>query len=170
MKKVPIKIVHAESSSEKESRLFLMPSDAAPVAGGPGAPDSPPLGPRSPSEPSYSPFCAYTRQKDHQPQMEPKREDPADMGPPGAPQEGPHNGGPPGTDGPLEEDRKREELTRDIVGRDKSLADILNQTKMKTTMDLMEGIFPQGEQLVEEAQQRRKVAPKQAPRRSAEER
>nr|XP_023656700.1 protein Shroom2 isoform X1 [Paramormyrops kingsleyae] len=168
VKKVPIKIVHAESSSEKESRRFLMPSDAAPVAGGPGAPDSPPLGPRSPSEPSYSPFCAYTRQKDNQPQMEPKWEEPADAGPPGATQEGSHNGGPPA--GPLEEDRKREELTRDIVGRDKSLADILNQTKMKTTMDLMEGIFPQGEQLVEEAQQRRKVAPKQAPRRSTEER
>ncbi|XP_048855260.1 protein Shroom2-like isoform X2 [Brienomyrus brachyistius] len=168
VKKVPIKIVHAESSSEKETRRFLMPSEVAPVAGGPGAPDSPPLGPRGPSELSYSPFCAYTRQKDNQPQMEPKWEEPADAGPPGAPQEGSHNGGPP--DGPLEEDRKREELTRDIVGRDKSLADILNQTKMKTTMDLMEGIFPQGEQLVEEAQQRRKVAPKQAPRRSAEER
>ncbi|KAG5852710.1 hypothetical protein ANANG_G00065480 [Anguilla anguilla] len=69
-----------------------------------------------------------------------------------------------------EEDRKREELARDILGRDKSLADILDQTKMKTTMDLMEGIFPQGEQLLEGAQQRRKVAPKQTSPKSTEER
>ncbi len=51
----------------------------------------------------------------------------------------------------LSEDEKREELARDIMGKDKSLADILDQSKMKTTMDLMEGIFPQGEQLLEGA-------------------
>ncbi|XP_043107662.1 protein Shroom2 isoform X2 [Puntigrus tetrazona] len=60
-----------------------------------------------------------------------------------------------------EEDLKREELARDIMGKDKSLVDILDQSKMKTTMDLMEGIFPQGEQLLEGAQQRRKAASKQ---------
>lgn len=38
------------------------------------------------------------------------------------------------------------------MGKDKSLVDILDQSKMKTTMDLMEGIFPQGEHI----QQRRK--------------
>lgn len=58
------------------------------------------------------------------------------------------------------EDLKREELARDIMGMDKSLVDILDQSKMKTTMDLMEGIFPQGEQLLEGAQQRRKAASK----------
>ncbi|KAK2874680.1 hypothetical protein Q8A67_021833 [Cirrhinus molitorella] len=60
-----------------------------------------------------------------------------------------------------EEDLKREELARDIMGKDKSLVDILDQSKMKTTMDLMEGIFPQGEQVLEGAQQRRKAASKQ---------
>lgn len=51
-----------------------------------------------------------------------------------------------------EDDLKREELARDIMGKDKSLVEILDQSKMKTTMDLMEGIFPQGEHV----QQRRK--------------
>ncbi|KAI7795188.1 putative protein Shroom2-like [Triplophysa rosa] len=51
-----------------------------------------------------------------------------------------------------EDDLKREELARDIMGKDKSLVDILDQSKLKTTMDLMEGIFPQGEHI----QQRRK--------------
>lgn len=60
-----------------------------------------------------------------------------------------------------EEDLKREELARDIMGKDKSLVDILDQSKMKTTMDLMEGIFPQGEQLLEGVQQRRKATSKQ---------
>lgn len=56
-----------------------------------------------------------------------------------------------------EDDLKREELARDIMGKDKSLVDILDQSKMKTTMDLMEGIFPQGEHI-----QRRKNTNKQA--------
>ncbi|KAK3533058.1 hypothetical protein QTP70_006591 [Hemibagrus guttatus] len=59
-----------------------------------------------------------------------------------------------------EEDEKREELARDIMGMDKSLVDILDQSKMKTTMDLMEGIYPQGEQLLEGLQQRRKSTSK----------
>lgn len=41
------------------------------------------------------------------------------------------------------EDLKAEALAKEIVRKDKSLADILNpDSKMKTTMDLMEGIFP----------------------------
>lgn len=59
------------------------------------------------------------------------------------------------------DDLKSEELAREIVGKDKSLADILDPSvKIKTTMDLMEGIFPKDEYLLEEAQQRRKLLPK----------
>ncbi|XP_034164729.2 protein Shroom2 [Pangasianodon hypophthalmus] len=67
-----------------------------------------------------------------------------------------------------EEDEKREELARDIMGMDKSLVDILDQSKMKTTMDLMEGIYPQGEQLLEGLQQRRKSVSKQSPKTTQE--
>ncbi|XP_072516319.1 protein Shroom2 isoform X2 [Salminus brasiliensis] len=67
----------------------------------------------------------------------------------------------PVSSGHSEEDEKREELARDIMGKDKSLVDILDQSKMKTTMDLMEGIYPQGEQILEGAQQRKKCGPKQ---------
>uniref|UniRef100_A0A674I8R5 Shroom family member 3 n=1 Tax=Terrapene triunguis TaxID=2587831 RepID=A0A674I8R5_9SAUR len=46
------------------------------------------------------------------------------------------------------EDIKSEALAKEIVHRDKSLADILDpDSKMKTTMDLMEGIFPNGTSL-----------------------
>lgn len=69
-----------------------------------------------------------------------------------------------------EEDLKREELARDIMGKDKSLVDILDQSKMKTTMDLMEGIFPQGEQLLEGVQQRRKATSKQTPPKNTQQR
>lgn len=70
--------------------------------------------------------------------------------------------------GHSEEDEKREELARDIMGMDKSLVDILDQSKMKTTMDLMEGIYPPGEQLLEGLQQRRKSASKQSPKTTQE--
>ncbi|KAL1023432.1 hypothetical protein UPYG_G00040750 [Umbra pygmaea] len=60
---------------------------------------------------------------------------------------------------PSEEDVKREELARDIVDKDRSLADVLDQSGRKTTMDLMEGLFPQGEVLLE-GKERRKVSPK----------
>lgn len=66
------------------------------------------------------------------------------------------------------DDEKREELARDIMGMDKSLVDILDQSKMKTTMDLMEGLYPQGEQLLEGLQQRRKSASKQSPKTTQE--
>lgn len=57
-----------------------------------------------------------------------------------------------------EEDAKREELVRDIMGRDKSLVDILDQSGRRTTMDLMEGLFPPEEKLLEGAQQRRRAS------------
>ncbi|KAG8134304.1 hypothetical protein E2320_007423 [Naja naja] len=43
------------------------------------------------------------------------------------------------------EDLKEESLAKEIVHKDKSLSSILDpESKMKTTMDLMEGIFPRG--------------------------
>ncbi|KAG9348912.1 hypothetical protein JZ751_029229, partial [Albula glossodonta] len=164
VRKVPVKIVHQAESSlerERESRAYPPPSEA---------PAAPPLGSLGSSQPSYSLFCTYTRPREPEAL---RAQAPAHSG---ALQEVPP---PPETSGDSassmgsggsEEDRKREELARDILGRDKSLADILDQTKMKTTMDMMEGIFPQGEEVLEEAAQRRKVAPKQTSPRSTEER
>uniref|UniRef100_A0A4W6ESW5 Shroom family member 2 n=1 Tax=Lates calcarifer TaxID=8187 RepID=A0A4W6ESW5_LATCA len=59
---------------------------------------------------------------------------------------------------PEVEDAKREELARDIMGKDKSLVDILDQSGRKTTMDLMEGLFPPEEQILEGAHQRRRAS------------
>ncbi|XP_072352431.1 protein Shroom3 isoform X1 [Scyliorhinus torazame] len=54
------------------------------------------------------------------------------------------------------EDLKSEELAKEIVGKDKSLAEILDpDSNMKTTMDLMEGIFPRSSTVRQEAQHRR---------------
>lgn len=48
------------------------------------------------------------------------------------------------------EDIKEENLAKEIIHKDKSLADILDpDSKMKTTMDLMEGIFPVGARMIE---------------------
>lgn len=62
--------------------------------------------------------------------------------------------------GPLnsEEDAKREELARDIMGKDRTLVDILDQSGRMTTMDLMEGIFPMEDQLFEGGFQRRRAS------------
>ncbi|XP_016134981.1 protein Shroom2-like isoform X2 [Sinocyclocheilus grahami] len=182
VKKVPIKIVHSESDTEKESRQYLdLPIETPVSSQGPGVTHLQSLG--NPDQ-SYSLFCTYTRQKDQGP--DPRE---ADIGP--LKDQGPQTSVNPvsyalhglqtapssdqSSNGvsshPLrsEDDEKRKELARDIMDKDKSLVDILDQSKMKTTMDLMEGIFPQGEQLLEEAQQRRKAAPKQlSPRNSVE--
>ncbi|XP_062899542.1 protein Shroom3 isoform X2 [Mobula hypostoma] len=66
------------------------------------------------------------------------------------------------------EDLKSEELAKQIIGEDKSLAEILDpDSNMKTTMDLMEGIFPRGSTVRQEAQHRRprlqEIANKSAP-------
>ncbi|XP_044054634.1 protein Shroom2 isoform X3 [Siniperca chuatsi] len=172
VKKVPIRIVHSDGVTEKENCPFLQHSDPPAVeAEDPGVTRLGSLGAAG----QDSVFCAFTRQRepDSTPAAEtdpkPQRDaymstvkdyinsnsqqppQPADI-----------------TTGQCEEDQKREELARDIMGKDKSLADILDQSKMKTTMDLMEGIFPQGE--LEGAHQRRKVPPKQTATRPAEER
>lgn len=64
---------------------------------------------------------------------------------------------PPGDRG-SEEDAKREELARDIIRKDKSLVDILDQSGRMTTMDLMEGLFPTEEQVLEGAHLRRRAS------------
>uniref|UniRef100_UPI003AAB4C3B protein Shroom2 n=1 Tax=Centroberyx gerrardi TaxID=166262 RepID=UPI003AAB4C3B len=158
VKKVPIRIVHSESVSEKENRQFLLHNDApAAEAEGPGVTGLSSLGA---ADQDYSVFCAFTRQR------EPDRA----QAQPSQPTDQPSGNRAAPNPGLSEEDQKREELARDIMGKDKSLAEILDQSKMKTTMDLMEGIFPQGEQLLEGAHQRRKVPPKQTVSRPTEER
>lgn len=183
VKKVPIKIVHSESDTEKESRQFLdLPSDTLLSSQGLGITHLHSLG--NPDQ-SYSLFCTYTRQKDQGPEQRDMTMGPLkdqglepNMNPVPHAIQGPQIGpsGDQSTNGVSShisqsenDDGKREELVRDIMDKDKSLVDILNQSKMKTTMDLMEGIFPQEEQLLEESQQRRKAAPKKmSPRNSVE--
>lgn len=66
------------------------------------------------------------------------------------------------------EDIKSEALAKEIVHKDKSLADILDpDSKMKTTMDLMEGLFPSGSSLLKENNMKRKMWQKKAIRTAA---
>lgn len=174
VKKVPIRIVHSGGITEKEACPFLQHSDSDAVeAQGPGVN-------RLCSQDSI--FSAFERQREPD-RMLVTQTDPA-------PHSDtyittvrdhikPNSQHPPQptddsrtalTTGLTEEDQKREELARDIMGKDKSLADILDRSKMKTTMDLMEGIFPHEEQLLEGSHQRRKVPSKQSVSRPAEER
>lgn len=63
------------------------------------------------------------------------------------------------------EEIKSEALAKEIVHKDKSLADILDpDSKMKTTMDLMEGIFPGGTSVLKENNMKRKMSQTQASR------
>ncbi|KAM9381824.1 protein Shroom3 [Phaethornis superciliosus] len=63
------------------------------------------------------------------------------------------------------EDIKSEALAKEIVHKDKSLADILDpDSKMKTTMDLMEGLFPTGTSLLKEHNMKRKKTQKKPSR------
>ncbi|XP_035180032.1 protein Shroom3 isoform X2 [Oxyura jamaicensis] len=67
------------------------------------------------------------------------------------------------------EDLKSEALAKEIVHKDKSLADILDpDSKMKTTMDLMEGLFPSGTSLLKENNMKRKMTQKKSSRTAAE--
>ncbi len=182
VKKVPIRIVHSEGVTEKENCPFLRHSDPPSVeAEDPGVTRLSSLGAAG----QDSVFCAFTRQREPSStpaaQTDPKPQRDAYMSTvidhiisnsqqPPQPTDEPSSNRATGTTGLSEEDQKREELARDIMGKDKSLADILDQSKMKTTMDMMEGIFPQGEQLLEGAHQRRKVPPKQTATRAAEDR
>ncbi|NWX89818.1 SHRM3 protein, partial [Nothoprocta pentlandii] len=61
------------------------------------------------------------------------------------------------------EEIKSEALAKEIIHKDKSLADILDpDSKMKTTMDLMEGLFPGGTSLLKENNMKRKMSQKTA--------
>ncbi|NWW77778.1 SHRM2 protein, partial [Climacteris rufus] len=164
VKMVPIKIVHSESSAEKESRQSLVSTMEPPAL--PSGLEKDQIKTLSTSEQSYSRFCAYTRQGvEPEPEARTKPADPQPAEEPGsnlkdssaATQASSYVKAKEKTF----EDWKSEELAREIVGRDKSLADILDpNVKIKTTMDLMVGIFPKDEHLLEEAQQRRKLLPK----------
>ncbi|XP_050998066.1 protein Shroom2 isoform X2 [Acomys russatus] len=162
VKMVPIKIVHSESQPEKESRQSLACPAELPAL--PSGLERDQIKTLSTSEQCYSRFCVYTRQEVEAPH----RARPPEPRPPStpAPPVGDSCSSPPSLNyGKAKEktidDLKSEELAREIVGKDKSLADILDPSvKIKTTMDLMEGIFPKDEYLLEEAQQRRKLLPK----------
>ncbi|XP_053354413.1 protein Shroom2 isoform X2 [Clarias gariepinus] len=178
VKKVPIKIVHSESITEKENRQYLHPSPEAPHSSQPTVLSLACLGS---VEESSSPFCTYTRQREQENEaMGPQKEQElcANVSGPQEPPKDPcvdqrTNGVSAGSHSASlhsEEDEKRKVLARDIMDKDKSLADILDPSKRRTTMDLMEGIFPEGEQLVEEAHQRRRAGPKLTSSRSSEER
>ncbi|XP_034720578.1 protein Shroom2-like isoform X2 [Etheostoma cragini] len=123
VRKVPVRIVHSESSSEREGRAYL-----------PCSAFQPPAHPPTTGGPASSPFSTYTRQ---------------------APQALVQDSVPESSSG---EDAKREELARDIMDKDKSLVDILDQSSRMTTMDLMEGLFPTEEQILEGAHQRRRAS------------
>ncbi|XP_033867210.3 protein Shroom2-like isoform X3 [Acipenser ruthenus] len=173
VKMVPIKILHSESHSEKESRQYLL-HNIEPISV-PDQQEKDQIKTLGTKEQSYSLFCAYTRQKEEQMKEEQDRtcdatqnellweevKDSVSLSPA-------NNAGK--ANDRAVDDLKTEELAREIVGKDRSLADILDPNiKMKTTMDLMEGIFPKDEQLLEEAQQRRKILPKQNSPKPAEE-
>ncbi|XP_075710088.1 protein Shroom2 isoform X2 [Rhinoderma darwinii] len=160
VKMVPIKIIHSESHAEKESRNNLLSAIEPPAL--PTGLTKDQIKTLSTSEQSYSRFCAYTRH-DHDPEDQFRASNSQSV------HEFVENTSPDPslTAGNSKEkdliyaDLKSEELMREIVGKDKTLADILDpNAKMMTTMDLMEGIFRKDEHLLEEAQQRRKMHPK----------
>ncbi|KAJ0065228.1 hypothetical protein NL108_006557, partial [Boleophthalmus pectinirostris] len=167
VKKVPIRIVHSEGAAEKENCPFLKHPDPTPAEGqtvvrlaslNAGGQDSV--------------FCAFTRSKEqdnvtqNQPQKDTYISTIKDHNM-NSDEQANNNNKPADS---TTEDQKRAELARDIMGKDKSLAEILDQSRMKTTMDMMEGIFPEGEQLIEGAHHRRKGSVKQAPPRPQENR
>ncbi|XP_034145647.1 protein Shroom2 isoform X2 [Esox lucius] len=179
VKKVPVKIVHSESPTERENRQYLLNSDAN---WAPGSFEGPKLPwPQQTSLPSHEPqpyslFCAYTpsihKDTPSVPNPSISAKEVLSLGPSQTNGTSCNSGlqqQPPKCCS--EEDAKREELARDIMDKDKSLVDILDQSKMKTTMDLMEGIFPRGDRILDAAHQRRKVSPKRGlPPRSSEDR
>ncbi|NXH20710.1 SHRM2 protein, partial [Bucco capensis] len=159
VKMVPIKIVHSESNAEKESRQSLVSTMEPPAL--PSGLEKDQIKTLSTSEQSYSRFCAYTRQG-VEPEARTKPADPQPSEETGSSLKDSSAATPPVSYVKAKEktfeDWKSEELAREIVGRDKSLADILDpNVKMKTAMDLMVGIFPKDEHLLGEAQQRRKL-------------
>lgn len=161
VKMVPIKIVHSESHAEKESRQNLASAIEPPAL--PSGLEKDQIKTLSTSEQSYSRFCAYTRQgaeselekKNRLPYLQPGEVLGTSLKDSDVPA---HAVSYVRAKEKTIDDWKSEELAREIVGKDKSLADILDpNAKIRTTMDLMMGIFPKDEHLLEEAQQRRKL-------------
>nr|XP_056717767.1 protein Shroom2 [Euleptes europaea] len=161
VKMVPIKIVHSESHAEKESRQNLTSAIEPPAL--PSGLEKDQIKTLSTSEQSYSRFCAYTRQgvesepekKTRLPYLQPAEALGTNLKDSDIPA---HTVSYVRAKEKTIDDWKSEELAREIVGKDKSLADILDpNVKIRTTMDLMVGIFPKDEHLLEEAQQRRKL-------------
>nr|XP_029135958.1 protein Shroom2-like isoform X4 [Labrus bergylta] len=141
VRKVPVRIVHTESTSEREGRAYLPQSrETCSVLD---------LLPHIPTlsivdRPASSLFSVYNRQTAQDLVWTIVQESVTETNSKGF--------------GPSEEDAKREELARDIMGKDKSLVDILDQSGRMTTMDLMEGLFPTEEQIREGAHQRRRAS------------
>ncbi|KAG9267031.1 protein Shroom2-like isoform X2 [Astyanax mexicanus] len=170
VKNVPTLVVHADSNSETENRHFLAQRE---VPGGPGGTANHQLCCRPCSPELSSSLCHdYTHQGPHRDTDCSASEVQAVVGATLGDTETETETAWPNaaSSGHSEEDEKREELVKDIMGKDKSLVDILDQSKMKTTMDLMEGIYPQGEQILEGAQQRKKSGPKQTSPKTTQER
>ncbi|XP_060923085.1 protein Shroom2-like [Limanda limanda] len=140
VRKVPVRIVHAESSSDRGGRAYLPPTGETCRPFEP-SPYVPCLG--ATEHPVSSLFSAYIRQVPQDPGHASSQETDNESSSAGVQRS--------------EEDAKREELARDIMGKDKTLVDILNQSGRKTTMDLMEGLFPPEEQILEGAHQRRRT-------------
>lgn len=135
-RKVPVRIIHAESASEREGRAYLPQSAESSGVSEPPPPHGPSFS--TAERPTSSLFSTYSRQADQDQELAPE----------------------PNSAGALrsEEDAKREELARDIMGKDKSLVDILDQSGRRTTMDLMEGLFHTEEHLLEGTLQRRRAS------------
>ncbi|CAL1593454.1 unnamed protein product [Knipowitschia caucasica] len=152
VKKVPIRIIHSETAAEKNCP-FLRHPDPVPTETMTRVPSLTAGG-------QDSVFCAFTRQKDlyistiTDQNLKNHRDcTSVDQN---------HHSDSTSEDQNLHkdstsEDQKRAELVRDIMGKDRSLVEILDQSRMRTTMDLMEGIFPQGEQLGEAPRRRGSV-------------
>ncbi|XP_060689394.1 protein Shroom2 isoform X8 [Hemiscyllium ocellatum] len=152
VKKVPIKIVRSESQTEKDSRHNLLNRVEEAGCGGRDQ-QREAIG----SCQHSSPFTTYSRQ-------EVDRESTGQStGAASTSWENRELSPGPGCGKAKErnmDDIKSEELAREIVHKDRTLADILYpNSKLKTTMDLMEGIFPKDETVLQEAQQRRKLLP-----------
>ncbi|CAJ1087646.1 protein Shroom2-like isoform X1 [Xyrichtys novacula] len=141
VRKVPVRIIHTEGNTGQEGRAYLpQTTETCSVLD---------LLPHIPSlsiteRPASSLFSAYSRQTAQDPAQAKVQESISELSCVGS--------------GPSEEDAKREELARDIMGKDKSLVDILDQSGRMTTMDLMEGLFPTDEQILEGAHLRRRAS------------
>ncbi|XP_041067493.1 protein Shroom2 isoform X2 [Carcharodon carcharias] len=159
VKKVPIKIVCSESQTEKESRHNLL-NNVDLIGFG----NKEQLQSIGTCEHPYSLFAAYSRQEP-EPQWVRKTSLSIAQSEVAASSSRENKELSPvpshvKTREKSVEDIKSEELVKEIVDKDRSLADILSpNSKMKTTMDLMEGIFPKDDTFLQEAQQRRKLLP-----------